>query len=121
MTAFRKFTATIERLAAENGGWPCSVSLTLYRSADRFHRSFPGDDYQDHIRQREMVVAWCTERKIEVIDVRPADLDRPEDRAIAAARPPYRIGLELWSDPGGGEMGVGWTVVSLAKIESGKL
>lgn len=106
MNAFEKAVALLEEQRAANNCYPSELSLVKY-SPKQFKRLRPGENYEDHLRQREAIVAYAESKGIFVKDVRPHRHPDEVERARIAARPPYRLGLEMGggSLPGGASGG----------------
>jgi hypothetical protein len=71
-----------------------------YRSRKQFSRLRPGEDYDDHLRQREALCAFADGNGIKVVDVPAARESSELERARLAAQPPYRLGLEIGGGSG---------------------
>lgn len=118
MNGFQKAIAVIEQEAAEHGGYPHEISLTLYSDAKTYAMYRPGEDFVEHQEQRAALVAWCENHGIAIVDEPvaakwPADsADRAEKAARKRLKRPYRLGVDM-SGGAYGRAAIGWFMVWL--------
>jgi len=117
-----KAKAFIRKRIASYGA-PDEVDLTKYGNAVEYNRHHPGEDFVEHSRQREQLVAWMTARGIKVIDrpieeISPTPFPMRTDLlAQKAVRPPWRLGISISGRPTNNTSStavIGWAAVDLA-------
>lgn len=133
--SLEKAKRTVAALVKKYRGWPEEVALTFYRDAAHFESQYPGEDYADHLQQRDAFVAWLQANNVIVKHVMAPDSFRPlvpRQRAEHALNSlpfrkgdPYRLGMKLGHagsiNNDEGHYGyLGWSIVALGKVESGE-
>jgi hypothetical protein len=129
MSAFEKFKSVI---AAE--GKPDEIILVHYPDASAFARTWPGEDFDHHARERATIVAWCRDQGIKVIDAPPPTAQSTPGFAGASHRAEmvglshalseekalrYRLGIKLGGATGKNTNAyIGYAVIALTPPEA---